>query len=574
MRRGVARGSARAAAMALVAVGALVLTATAASAHATLLSSDPAQSAHYPAGAPPGSVSLVFDENVTVTPASVSVYDGGGHPVRAVSARGSRTTRRVEVGLPRLGDGTYVVVWHIVSDDGHPEQGVFTFSVGAGGVSTADIGGLLASRSASRAIGTAFGVDRALGFLACLVLFGGLVFVMWCWPAALASRGVRILLVVAAAVALTTTVASLPLQAAYSSGGGARHLFDSAALHDVLSARFGRGTVARASFIIAFAIPVLAVRPYPRPAQARVTGGVVALAGLGLCATFAYTGHGYTGRWPLLGFVLDVAHLGAAGLWLGGIAVLVAGFRDRAQWNVTADGATRFSQLALPAMAVVVLSGALQGWRQIGSWWALWHTSYARLLVLKALVVLAVVIVASAARDAVRDRSVTAWHRGVEGGDPGSTTAPVAVLADLRDGILIEALLAVVVVALTSALVVTAPGREAQAAAKRPVPRTLYLSANAQRVGYAVIVQPALAGENTIVVTPRLLETTGFLPAVLTGGAHEVGTSSVTQVPFTPLADGRWVATADLARPGDWAIDLTGTTGPTNDNAAIRITVR
>jgi putative copper export protein len=44
---------------------------------------------------------------------------------------------------------------------------------------------------------------------------------------------------------------------------------------------------------------------------------------------------------------------------------------------------------------VVVVSGAIQGWRQIDTWWALWHTSYARLLVVKVLLVLAIVIVAS-----------------------------------------------------------------------------------------------------------------------------------------------------------------------------------
>jgi copper transport protein len=465
-------------------------------------------------------------------------------------------------------------VWHVVSDDGHPEQGVFTFSVGAGGVSTADIGALLASRSASRGIGITFGLDRALGYLACLVLVGGLGFLSWCWPEALARGDVRVLLLASATLALAMTVASVPLQAAYSSGGGASHLLDRATLRDVLSARFGHAAIARAGLIIALAMLVMATRALARSAQVRAIASAVALAGLGLCATFAYAGHGSTGRWPVLGFVLDVAHLGAAAFWLGGVAVLVTALGDRARWAVTTDGPARFSRLALPAVAVIVLSGLGQGWRQIGSWSALWHTSYARLLVLKVLVVLAVVVVASAARDALRDRSAPTLQRAVAGEGPASALVDDAALTELRNGIWIEGGLALVVLALTSALVVTAPGREAEVAAKRPVPHTFSFRASGQRVGYDVIVQPALAGENTIVVTPRLLGATGFLPAVLTGDVHAVGTSSGIPVPFTPLADGRWIATADLARPGDWVLDLAGTTDPTTDSAALQVTIR
>ena len=124
----------------------------------------------------------------------------------------------------------------------------------------------------------------------------------------------------------------------------------------------------------------------------------LALFGLGVAATFAYAGHGFTGRWPVVGFALDTAHVTAASIWLGGLVLLAVAVRRHTDARDSARALGRFSRIALPAIAVVVLSGVLQGWRQIGTWSAFWHTSYGRLLLIKVLVVVAIVIVASAGR--------------------------------------------------------------------------------------------------------------------------------------------------------------------------------
>jgi hypothetical protein len=48
-------------------------------------------------------------------------------------------------------------------------------------------------------------------------------------------------------------------------------------------------------------------------------------------------------------------------------------------------------------------------------------------------------------------------------------------IAELRNSIWVEVLLAGVALAITAGLVVTAPGREAEAAARRPVARTVHV---------------------------------------------------------------------------------------------------
>ena len=55
-------------------------------------------------------------------------------------------------------------------------------------------------------------------------------------------------------------------------------------------------------------------------AQGRWTA--LALLGLVMLGTWAWTGHSRTERWPWLGVPVDIVHHGAAALWLGGLAVL------------------------------------------------------------------------------------------------------------------------------------------------------------------------------------------------------------------------------------------------------------
>jgi copper transport protein len=521
----------------------VVASASAASAHADLVSTSPAQSAQFATGAPPSTVAVEFDEAVSATPESVLVYDGTGRALDVATASGTRKAKRIEVGMPgKLPDGTYVVVWHIVSEgDGHPEHGAFTFTVGAGGATRADIGALLAAQSSGRVVGAFFGIARAVAFVGTLVLAGGLLFLSWRWAEALAWRAVRKFVIDAGLVATVATILTVPLQAAYSTGDRGA-LVDAGALGDVLSARFGRAALVRA--IVLLGLVFVARRRTVRP--------WIVLAGAAVAfGTFAYAGHGSTGSWPLGAFVTDVVHLGAAALWLGGLAVLGVAALARYEADALRDGAARFSRVALPAIGVVVVSGTIQGWRQVHGWNALWHTEYARLLVVKVLVVVAIVIVASASRDALRARGT---------------------FDDLRHGVGIELALAVVVLGVTASLVVTIPAREEEAARQRPVAKTLRLAAAGERVRYGVVVQPALPGDNTVVVSPSL-SGDGFLPAVLEGVVDDASGGAEATIAFTPLPDGRWIGVAPLPRAGAWRIRLTGSTGPQADSATTQVTI-
>ncbi|TMK65096.1 MAG: copper resistance protein CopC, partial [Actinobacteria bacterium] len=115
-------------AVAFVAAVSLVLPASA-WAHAALLRTSPSASGIV--SSPPARVLLTYSEAVEPRFAIVSVTDAGGHHVTAGSpTRSASNPDTLVVPLKPLGPGWYLVYWRVISVDGHPVRGAFTFAVG------------------------------------------------------------------------------------------------------------------------------------------------------------------------------------------------------------------------------------------------------------------------------------------------------------------------------------------------------------------------------------------------------------------------------------------------------------
>lgn len=113
------------AAMALGAVA--LLSATQASAHASLVKSDPAANATVAA---PKAITLTFDEEVTPAFTGFDVMMGGGMkmPVKTTVSKDKKTITGVFSG-PVMA-GAYKISWHAAAaDDGHKSTGVLAFTV-------------------------------------------------------------------------------------------------------------------------------------------------------------------------------------------------------------------------------------------------------------------------------------------------------------------------------------------------------------------------------------------------------------------------------------------------------------
>ncbi|MFF8729984.1 copper resistance CopC/CopD family protein [Streptomyces sp. NPDC015171] len=126
-------------------------------------------------------------------------------------------------------------------------------------------------------------------------------------------------------------------------------------------------------------------------------GGVVVAAGL--AASWAMAEHASTGLEPGLAMPVDVLHLLAVAGWLGGLAaLLVALYRAPADTPVEAAAVQRFSRLAFGCVVALVVTGVYQSWRQLGSWSAFTETRYGQLLLVKIGLVAVLVGIAAVSR--------------------------------------------------------------------------------------------------------------------------------------------------------------------------------
>src|SRR5581483_6088835 len=104
----------------------LVGTTTGAMAHAALISVEPASGSILASA--PKAVELRFNE--AVTPGAIQLIDGAGRARE--DARVTTSGESISVTMPPdLPQGTAVVSYRVISQDGHPVAGSVIFSMGA-----------------------------------------------------------------------------------------------------------------------------------------------------------------------------------------------------------------------------------------------------------------------------------------------------------------------------------------------------------------------------------------------------------------------------------------------------------
>lgn len=109
---------------------ALFAGAPAAQAHDELLQADPADGATLEQA--PDRITLTYSGDITALGNEVRVTDSQGKTVSTgdVTVDGTHVIQRIS---PEAGDETYTVSWRVVSSDGHPIEGTYSFTVGQGG---------------------------------------------------------------------------------------------------------------------------------------------------------------------------------------------------------------------------------------------------------------------------------------------------------------------------------------------------------------------------------------------------------------------------------------------------------
>ncbi|MDQ2883537.1 MAG: FixH family protein [Actinomycetota bacterium] len=573
--------------------GALLAGAGTAWAHAVLVSTDPARDTVL--ATLPAQVSLTFGEPVQLPPGGLRVFDPDG--VEVDDGHTSHPSGRgdvVQIGVrPGAEQGSYTVAWRVISADTHPVSGAFTFSVGHPSATPA---ATAAPPGGSTTVGVLYGIVRALAYGSFAALVGAGALMLFCWPAGAARAVAPRVAVGGWAALLMATVGTLLLQGPYGNGIGIGDVLEPGAVTTTLELPLGSALVARLLLLVVTAIylgQLIARLPTAAPkVHAALAVGGVALA-IWIAATWSASGHAAVGLQPEIAFPVDVAHLVAMGVWLGGLLVLALALRrpptEPAEQRELATAVARFSPIASGCVAVLVATGTYQSWRQLGSWPAFLATDYGRVLLVKLIAVGALLAAAALFRRAVgRMRSRPAAERQPVGVGVGSSASPTPAPIDsgaadptLRHTVLGETAVAVVVLGLTAVLVNTEPGRTALAAAATHAPTAdstvAYDTGGPSGTGTLdVRIAPSRTGPNVVDVTVRGARGTPVdlpeLDAELSLPDQHLGPLTLT---VTREGPGRYRADGQIPIAGTWQLALTVRTSDINETTVgLPITIR
>ncbi|WP_242497176.1 copper resistance CopC/CopD family protein [Nocardioides oleivorans] len=512
-------------------------SAAPASAHATLVSTDPAEGAVLDAA--PDQVTFTFNESVIGVPAGIQVFDATGAVVASTA-----TVREAELVVELeddVGEGTLVVVWRLVSADGHPIGGSLSFSVGE---PSAVVDVPETSADAGTDAPFLLSVVRWLGYLGLLAAAGLAAFSVLFLPREPADDGSRRRLRTAARIAAVVAAVAfwlaVPMVALYQLGLPASAL--------------GEGSTWSALSAWEYVVPAavtaglgLAVVGLPTSAPDRTRSGLV-LAGCAVAlAAPSLTGHTRATTPEALVIAVDVLHLVAGALWLGGLLAIGLVLRDLADRDdAGARVLARFSTWASAVLALLVVTGTFTAWRVAGSWSALLETGYGSFLLVKVLIVLVAIVVAAWNRFALLPGLASATAR-----DERRGAASILVRTTLAEaGVLVAVLLVTGFLVDRSPepdVAVTSPSGEGQSA-----DQVVELDA----ISADVTLDPLAVGPTTITITLTDDDgrpTEGYESPRLSLSATDV---DLGEVALTNLGPGIYAGDLVLPTNGTWEVQV------------------
>ena len=514
----------------LLALAAVLAVAAPAAAHAVLVSSDPVDGSRLSSS--PAQVTLRFDEAVQLVPDAAKVLAADGARADTGTPRQTAGGTTVVIPLkPELPRGSYTVTWRVVSADTHVVVGSITFGVrqNAGSVPTAS--------NPTTALDVVADAAQGLGYLGAVLAFGLAAVGRTLWPWVLRRRRARALGWIGGAALLVGALLELLLQGPRATGSGWEGFVRFDDLGQTLASGYGVALLVRVVLLAA----LCALRPWRATSRCGSWLPRLLLA-VGVLATIAVSGHAGVGADAAIAIPVAILHLTAMCVWLGGLVALVGivlpGWKRAPRvhplllrgWSLT----------AFVCVALLIVTGEYQAWREIQPVPALWTTAYGITLLIK----IALVIVALSLAIGVRYRPTALRPTALRRSGSASVGA-------IRRSVWIETAVVALVVVVSTVLVAQPP-----ASTSYGPPAQL----------------SAPLGQNTVQVS---VDTTRRGPEAITvtavdPGGHPVALSSVDgvlssddagvaglEVAFRRGAGHSWHSVAAIAPvPGNWMLTL------------------
>ena len=354
----------------ILALAALAVPAKAL-AHATLLNPSPEYRERLTAG--PAAVVLRFDQAVTAFPDSIAVRSGAGR-VLSDDAVGAADSRVVLVPVRSLPRGAYTVRWHVLSSDGHPISGVYTFGVRVAAPPPTEAFGASGPTRTEDFVRWAY-------FLSLALVVGGLGFallVLRGMPPALASRLYK-LIGLGIVATLEVGIIAFLLRAE-----GALQLPLGKLLYADLTPIATGTRLGTAFMAMTMGFVLVSVLVYLAWLLDRIVFLWPAFVlALGFSSGLSLSGHQAADRgssWATQ--VADWIHLSAALLWVGGLLVLAVCVWPLAR-ELRREAFLRFSRLATLLIAALLGAGIYLSFVRLPSVSDLWTAGYGQVLLVK-----------------------------------------------------------------------------------------------------------------------------------------------------------------------------------------------
>ena len=377
---------------ALVATAAVFALPAPAWAHAALLRTVP--SASGTVNTAPRQVQLTYSEAVEPRFAIVSVTDQGAHRMTTGAPRRSPTNPdTLIVPLKHLPEGWYLVYWRVISVDGHPVRGAFTFAVGPnpGPAPQFVIPSISETAATPRLL-----IARWTVFLSLFAAVG-----LFALRIAIARplvrrvsgtslRPISVAFFVAATVALIATpvydllaTSEFALRSVFSVGSLIPLMRDSS---------FGRGYLDLELCLVLFVAAATVAIYVDRPERkTRSVAELIALPGAALAGAATLlvpgaAGHAAQTSPRALSLFFDATHLLGGSLWLGGLIGVLVLWQSLSASNRLAGLAVvvpRFSNVAFLSVMTLLATGTGASILHLPTIASLWGTSYGQAIIAK-----------------------------------------------------------------------------------------------------------------------------------------------------------------------------------------------
>ena len=508
-------------------------------AHAVLLDSSPKPGEMLMQS--PAEVVANFNEGVG--PIFFKVLDVKGQPVGdpgEIRLDGTKMILPLRATLP---NGTYVLTYRVISADTHPVGATFGFSIGEP-MKTVDA----TADAGSRSIWSlAVAVNRWVLYAGMLWVAGTALFLLLLGIEGSLREDAR------QKARWASVLTALSYVLAVGFGGADMQLGGVDALWKAATWRSGLDSTLASSAVLGLIAMALLYAGFVAGEQRR-HGVLIAGATLAI-GSFLVTGHAATAPPAWLMAPVVGVHLLATAFWIGAFRPLLL---STGQLSAADSGALmqRFSNFAVPAVIVVLISGTAISLKQLGSPAKLFDNDYGTVLLTKIILVLVIIGIAAYNKINLTPRLIA---------------NDVAGVSKIKRTITLELMLYVIVLAAASALTVTTPPRalvatgEAGAAEAKMammtgglVKRTLENDA-----GYSAEIElsPAKVGENMLMVTvkdPAGVIVQDATALEVTVALESAGISEV-RLKAEAVGNGMWhVMIGETLIPGDWALTIDG----------------